>query len=373
MSIIEVGARGGAIALLLLLAALLLRDRRGVPAAGFSALFALGAAANLVSAAPPLAADPSLWILPFRILAVGNPAVFWVVSSAMFDDEFAPSWRHAVAWLGLVALNVCGAFGYGAQFFLLSKGLALICVLLALWHVLIGRADDLVEARRRLRVVFVVWVGLFTSAMILSATAFHGGEGHPAFGYADTFGTLAIAAFFAATLLSVTQVEAFLALPTATVDPPTAQDLPAPEQNRPAPATLPEDARETALLAALRRQLEQNRAYREDALSIAALASKLGVPEYRLRRLINQRLGHRNFNAFLNGYRLDEVIAALADPSKVEVTILTIALDAGFQSIGPFNRSFKARTGVTPTEYRRLNLPRSAESGNKTRVSSEIG
>jgi AraC-like DNA-binding protein len=35
------------------------------------------------------------------------------------------------------------------------------------------------------------------------------------------------------------------------------------------------------------------------------------------------------------------------------VPILTIALDAGFGSIGPFNRAFKAHTGLTPSEYRR--------------------
>jgi len=38
------------------------------------------------------------------------------------------------------------------------------------------------------------------------------------------------------------------------------------------------------------------------------------------------------------------------------VPILTIALDAGFGSIGPFNRAFKTQTGVTPTEYRRTRL-----------------
>jgi len=36
------------------------------------------------------------------------------------------------------------------------------------------------------------------------------------------------------------------------------------------------------------------------------------------------------------------------------VTVITIAMDAGFQSLGPFNRAFKATTGVTPSEYRRL-------------------
>jgi AraC-like DNA-binding protein len=34
------------------------------------------------------------------------------------------------------------------------------------------------------------------------------------------------------------------------------------------------------------------------------------------------------------------------------VPISTIALDAGFQSLGPFNRTFKIETGLTPTEFR---------------------
>ena len=44
---------------------------------------------------------------------------------------------------------------------------------------------------------------------------------------------------------------------------------------------------------------------------------------------------------------------ALTDPTQAEVPILTIALDSGFQSLGPFNRAFKADTGMTPTEFRR--------------------
>jgi AraC-like DNA-binding protein len=34
--------------------------------------------------------------------------------------------------------------------------------------------------------------------------------------------------------------------------------------------------------------------------------------------------------------------------------VLTLALDCGYASIGPFNRAFKARFGVTPTQYRNL-------------------
>ena len=94
--------------------------------------------------------------------------------------------------------------------------------------------------------------------------------------------------------------------------------------------------------------------WRREGLTIGAVAQALDEPEHRLRRLINQRLGHRNFSSFVNGYRLAEARAALADPGQANVPILTIALDSGFQSIGPFNRAFREATGVTPTEYRRL-------------------
>jgi len=70
--------------------------------------------------------------------------------------------------------------------------------------------------------------------------------------------------------------------------------------------------------------------------------------------------GHRNFNAFLNRYRIEEAKAALADPEQKEVPVLTIAMDAGFQSLGPFNRAFKAATDLTPTEFRRLALTKRA-------------
>jgi AraC-like DNA-binding protein len=114
-------------------------------------------------------------------------------------------------------------------------------------------------------------------------------------------------------------------------------------------------AADQRLVDALMRLMADERIYRHDNITIGTLATKLAVPEYRLRRLINQRLGYRNFNVFLNNHRIEEAKAALADPSQAEVPVITIAMDAGFQSLGPFNRAFKATTGVTPTEYRRLN------------------
>jgi AraC-like DNA-binding protein len=124
------------------------------------------------------------------------------------------------------------------------------------------------------------------------------------------------------------------------------------------PPAAPGDAQEASWLDALRVLMDVHKIYREEGFGIALLASRLGLPEYRLRRLINQRLGHRNFTDFVNLYRLAEAMAALSDPGQAQVPILTIALDAGFQSIGPFNRAFKAHAGLTPSEFRRRELGR---------------
>jgi AraC-like DNA-binding protein len=137
------------------------------------------------------------------------------------------------------------------------------------------------------------------------------------------------------------------------------------EARRPSPDEVAEpsaavDDQEDALLARLRQLMEEEKVYRQEGFGVAALVAALNVPEYRLRRLINQRLGHRNFSSFVNGYRLAEATVALADPAQADVPNLTIALDAGFQSIGPFNRAFKAHTGMTPTAYRKQ-----ADSGTK--------
>jgi AraC-like DNA-binding protein len=135
-----------------------------------------------------------------------------------------------------------------------------------------------------------------------------------------------------------------------------------------------EDARRAAHPALLRRLdhlMTTERIYRQEGLTIGALAAKLGTPEYRLRQTINEGLGHRNFNAFLNGYRIGEAKAALADFEQRLVPVLTIAMDAGFQSIGPFNRAFRAETGMTPTEYRRATLA-AAASDNPLPLQSNL-
>ena len=79
-----------------------------------------------------------------------------------------------------------------------------------------------------------------------------------------------------------------------------------------------------------------------DSYALSELQAAVIIPQY-------------DYLTIDHGLRLDAVRAALVDPKRRDLPVLTLALDAGFQSIGPFNRAFKAATGRTPTEFRKEN------------------
>ena len=90
--------------------------------------------------------------------------------------------------------------------------------------------------------------------------------------------------------------------------------------------------------------------WREPDLSLARLSRLLGTNSGRLSRAINLGLG-MNFSNFVNGLRAEGVARALA--AGLDDDLLTLALDMGFASKASFNRAFKTRFGVSPSQYRR--------------------
>lgn len=218
---------------------------------------------------------------------------------------------------------------------------ALTFAVLAVVQTVSSWPADLVEPRRRLRVTIVsasaAYIALTAIANLLGLR-----NADPTWvSLAGAAGLVAIAGGVAWAFLGVAGGEALFPSRTA-----------APAVLR--PFTL--EAADRQKLAAIETAMRVGRAYRQDGLTIGALAAMHGLPEHRLRRLINQGLGHRNFNSFLNGYRIADAKAGLGDASQAAVPILTIALDAGFSSLGPFNRAFKQDTGMTPSDYRRERL-----------------
>ncbi|OYT91646.1 MAG: AraC family transcriptional regulator [Burkholderiales bacterium PBB3] len=327
------------------------RDRPSLAAARVGVAMALGLCVQVISATP-LFEDlvPRLWQAPWVAVSVGNAVLFWVFVHALFDDGFALRPVHAAAWLAAATLSWlnCAALANSASALaLVTMGLqraipAVFAVLAAVAAARHWRAD-LVEERRRLR-IFVAVTGIAYSLAFLGARlASPRGQLMGLTALLDVACLLAIVLVLVSRLLRLGSSSLFPdPAQVATTQPtPPAQDLP------------PPDPAEERLAQALQHLMAVEHAYRAEDMSLASLAAKLNTPEYKLRRLINQRLGYRNFNAFVNGFRLDAVRAALLDPARRDLPVLTLALEAGFQSIGPFNRAFKASTGLTPTEFRK--------------------
>ena len=367
MMLLDAALRGTLVALLALVAVLLARDRPTLWPARIGAALALGLVVQVVGSTPAFEASvPWRWQVPLVAVSVGNAVLFWIFVKALCEDDFAPRSWHVAAWLAVALLGAYNcATGWnmadvpGRIAAALQRSVPLLCALLAALAAGSTWRLDLIEKRRRLRLFIVVAGIVYTVATLGARLASPDGRLLGTTATLDVLGLLAMISVVAVAMLRVGASELF-PVPARTA--PLPVDSPA--RVEPAlgvavdigsdvdDAAVPEPG-DDRLVEALERLVRDERVYRLEGLTVAGLASRLAVPEYRLRRVINRRLGHRNFNAFINGFRLDEAQRALSDPAQRELPVLTIALEAGFQSIGPFNRAFKAATGVTPTEFRR--------------------
>lgn len=84
--------------------------------------------------------------------------------------------------------------------------------------------------------------------------------------------------------------------------------------------------------------------------SLEEMAYDLRVSKYILSRVFSKTF-HCNFNQYLNDARLSYACTRLVNSGD---TILDICLDSGFDSPRTFNRVFKERYRITPSEYRKL-------------------
>lgn len=105
-------------------------------------------------------------------------------------------------------------------------------------------------------------------------------------------------------------------------------------------------------LARVVQALAQERLYRNPGLTLDDLARHLGLTPNGLSQTINAGL-QQSFSDVVNGYRLAEVKQRLLTADARRLTVLALALEAGFNSKTTFNRVFKEKTGMTPKEYQK--------------------
>lgn len=342
MEQIDLLLRGGTISILILLVAHLLFKTRAGPIICSGLVFCISGIFEAVVHAPAFMA---LYPLPTAALLAMQQVHFislWLFILSMFDDCF--SWKplHAVPALVAVPLIAGASFSGEAVSALSRAGIALLDSVL-LFQILrlaaMDQATDLVDARRAFRRVLTFTVPPFSLVVVVAGLV--NGDA-PVTGvffivYAGVYFLLGIGFTF-----WLTELQDELVL-----KPESGEEI---------------AADETALSSADKLELDrvlaamQGGLYLEAGLSIGSLGAALSIPEHRLRRLINRGLGYRNFAAFVNDYRIEEAKRRLADPELAREQIIQHAFSLGYSSLAPFNRAFRERVGVSPTEYRETAL-----------------
>ena len=324
--------------------------------------------------------------LVLRWIATLGVVALWQLVRVLFDDERGWAGFFAAAAIASAAVlanplwrNLSGGMSLGIT------AVAGALVVHTLWMLLRGRAGDLDEGRRELRLWWLAAAGLYVLVVLSVHNLPWGGAGTVGHGVAQVSGQIMIKLCWLLMAAGHPSALETLSLPAASPaigTRPYLTDRPVPEQAQATPSAAPA-AEQLAFPSpsvppsqALRRlqaervcaAMKDDALYRQARLSLAELAAHVRIPEARLRLVIHDQLGFRHFNGFVNQFRLAEVAARLRNPGDAHLPILTLALEAGFGSIGPFNRAFREAYGVTPTEFRRGDGPpasaRLAETSN---------
>ncbi|MBO6505342.1 MAG: AraC family transcriptional regulator [Kordiimonadaceae bacterium] len=340
--------RYSAISIFLLLGVVFLRDFSNRQVAWLGAWASISGATYLICTSPMLNAFFGPAMIVIHLFCHSGQIAIWLFSLTQFKDRLK-LWPVYIGigivfyLLGRLDFDVLRGTGsvfetpVNLAYSAMRYGLIAHMVYVA-WE---GRDEDLLEDRRKFRLIYIVAITL-TSLAITSVETFvdetlREGTGTLLLQSVGMWVLAVMMAWFGINLRKV----AFI---TGRSDRPGVK------------TTEPEDPNERHDLATIEKLVETDKLYLQPGLTIAGLADSAGLPEHRLRRLINKHLGYRNFADFLNHYRITAAQARLSAISDRNVPVLTIAMDLGYGSLGPFNRAFKERTGFTPTEYRRQKL-----------------
>ena len=96
--------------------------------------------------------------------------------------------------------------------------------------------------------------------------------------------------------------------------------------------------------------MEEEALYLNPELTLQELSEKLNTTTNNLSWLLNN-VYKTSFYEYINGLRVEKFIEKVHAGEHHDLTLLALAIDVGFNSKSTFNRAFKIKTGVTPSQY----------------------
>jgi AraC-like DNA-binding protein len=342
------------------MALILIRDHHKRQSAILGAILALGAAA-IGSFEYTLNWGALALEIPLNLICAAAPVAFWLLSKSLFEDSFRWRWSYLLVYAVFAGFGLIGHYLTFGDFRgmvhwvqrspVSHNGLALlpllsmgaILVALGMYHALKEWRVDLVESRRRTRVFSVLISG---SIILFIAFVEFTHLGAPRSVLINTM----VSGFFFLIILGIYLFALGFRREQSDRDDPLKAPLTASLTSSDGETETDPDG--SLFIDELKRLMIEKRVFREEGLTIGRLAQRLGMKEYILRRMINGHLGYRNYNQFLNHYRIEEAAKLLLAAETRHLPVLSIALEVGYRSLTVFNKAFKEIMNMTPTEFR---------------------
>ena len=129
----------------------------------------------------------------------------------------------------------------------------------------------------------------------------------------------------------------------------TAEEETAAKKMTTAPAPIPDTIIGEAV-PLLMKAMEQDKLYLNPELNLSLVAQHTGLPPKTISAVLNQHL-QKSFNEFVNEYRIASFKQKIAESQQEQYTIMSLALESGFNSLPTFQRAFRNNTGMSPREY----------------------
>jgi len=337
---------GMAFGAILLVVCKLMFDYRQLLTARILSLLLLSAGCYMVQ---PLVEHIFFLRLLLGIVAMASPALFWMFASTLFRMNESNQNLHLGHYLALGVCVILGTYQCfqsaaeldGSIIHLVSLVVTGTITIFGLLDVLRNWQSDLVECRRFLRLSLSVTCGAFLLFIVVNEFIYGHGE-FPAFLNYLNIIVISMFAMSYGYIILVSNSNILMESIHESTPELIKEDTPKPS------------LADSQWLDKLTNAMEQEFYYRQVDLTIKSLSEHLIIPEHQLRRLINQHLGYRNFNDYLNRYRVRDAAQRLSDPKLVRIPILTIAIESGYASLTTFNKAFKTLKTMTPSEFRRM-------------------
>lgn len=297
----------------------------------------------------PVRLEKILFIVMLLLLSAST---LLQINGAELPSEVSESISNIL--LGKTVSDVTSTLGW---LIIVQMAFAMLCILAAFSEAARDWNTDLVPQRRNLRRIFVFCGAPVVLVVIVlhASTTFELAPLELAHGLIALI-TIVCSLLVIGVLVQVDSIvypryerieEKTIVMQAASLEVPAAERI---DESNAGHEVLDPDYQED--LQSLLAHMEKHEAFKQMGIKLEDLADQLQIPVYRLRQCINKGLGFRNFNTFLNHYRVKAAEELLTSPESQQ-SVLDISIESGFKSLSSFNKFFKQQTGKTPSEFRK--------------------